>query len=114
MDKEVYRTWRLLAEIENDAGVTQRSLSTKLGIALGLTNACLKKMVKKGYVKVANMDRNRIHYLLTPRGVAEKASLTYEYLQYAVEFYRETRARVRDGLQSLRLQSKSNLVFYGE
>lgn len=113
MDKDIYRAWRLLAEIERDAEVTQRSLSKKLGIALGLTNACLKRLVKKGYVKVANMDRNRIHYLLTPQGIAEKARLTYEYLQYTIEFYKETRARVRDGLQGLQLQGKSNLVFYG-
>ena len=70
-------------------------------------------MVKKGYVKVANMDRNRIHYLLTPQGVAEKARLTYQYLQYTIEFYKDTRARVREGLQILYHQGCQNLVFYG-
>lgn len=113
MDKEIHREWRLLTEIERDAGVTQRSLSKELGIALGLTNACIKRMVKKGYIKVANMDRNRFQYLLTPQGFAEKARLTYQYMQHSIEFYKETRARVRECLQSVSQQGLHNLVFYG-
>ncbi|MEE9519937.1 MAG: winged helix-turn-helix transcriptional regulator, partial [bacterium] len=47
MDKEYLRTLQLLTEIESEVKVTQRSLSKKLGIALGLTNAYLKRLINK-------------------------------------------------------------------
>jgi len=69
----------LLEAVEQNARVTQRTLSNQLGIALGLTNIYVKRLVRKGCIKVVNVKPNRIAYLLTPRGVAEKARLTYEF-----------------------------------
>lgn len=67
-DKDVLRTLRLLTEIESDVKVTQRSLSKKLGIALGLTNAYLKRLINKGFVKIHRASANDIRYMLTPSG----------------------------------------------
>jgi predicted transcriptional regulator len=72
MDIEAHRDLKLLEAVEADSRVTQRGLSTQLGIALGLTNIYLKRLVRKGYVKCVNVQSNRITYLLTPTGIAEK------------------------------------------
>ena len=66
MDKEYLRTLQLLTEIESDVKITQRSLSKKLGIALGLTNAYLKRLINKGFVKIHQAGANHIRYILTP------------------------------------------------
>jgi DNA-binding MarR family transcriptional regulator len=82
MDIEAHRDLKLLEAVEADSRVTQRGLATHLGIALGLTNIYLKRLVRKGYVKCVNVQSNRITYLLTPTGIAEKLRLTYEFMDY--------------------------------
>src|ERR1700745_635492 len=89
MDIESHRDLKLLEVVEADSAVTQRSLANRLGIALGLTNVYLKRLVRKGYIKCVNVQSNRITYLLTPRGIAEKLRLTYEFIDYSLPRYGE-------------------------
>jgi hypothetical protein len=95
MDIESHRDLKLLEAVEADSRVTQRGLSTQLGIALGLTNIYLKRLVRKGYIKCVNVQSNRISYLLTPRGIAEKLRLTYEFMDYSLHLYSEVRQHLR-------------------
>ena len=90
---------KLLEAVEEDSRVTQRSLASKLGIALGLTNIYLKRLVRKGYIKCVNVQSNRISYLITPRGIAEKVRLTYEFMDYSLHLYGEVRQHLREVLQ---------------
>jgi len=99
MDIENHRDLKLLEAVEEDSRVTQRSLATKLGIALGLTNIYLKRLVRKGYIKCVNVQSNRITYLITPRGIAEKARLTYEFMDYSLHLFGEVRQHLRTALQ---------------
>ncbi|MDN5942376.1 MAG: winged helix-turn-helix transcriptional regulator [Nitrospira sp.] len=66
-------------ELDRDGGATQRVLATKLGVALGMTNLYLKRLARKGYIKVTTTPRSRIRYLLTPQGCTEKSRLTYRH-----------------------------------
>ena len=100
MDIEAHRDLKLLEAVEADSRVTQRGLATRLGIALGLTNVYLRRLARKGYIKCVNVQSNRISYLITPRGIAEKARLTYEFMDYSLHLYREVRQHLshRGGL----------------
>src|SRR5262247_3419112 len=98
MDIEAHRDLQLLEAVEQDARVTQRTLATKLGIALGLTNIYLKRLVRKGYIKCVNVQSNRISYLITPRGISEKIRLTYEFMDYSLHLYGEVRQHLRNAL----------------
>ena len=84
-------TLGVLNAIEEDGRATQRAISQELGIALGLTNAYLKRCVKKGFVKVRQIPANRYAYYLTPQGFAEKSRLTAEYLSISFNFFRSSR-----------------------
>ena len=99
MDIEAHRDLKLLEAVEQDSRVTQRSLASRLGIALGLTNIYLRRLVRKGYIKCVNVQSNRISYLITPRGIAEKARLTYEFMDYSLALYGEVRQHLRAVLQ---------------
>ncbi|HEY4719752.1 MAG TPA: winged helix-turn-helix transcriptional regulator, partial [Candidatus Methylomirabilis sp.] len=79
MDSQEKRELEMLTEIAEDQGVTQRALAKKLGIALGLTNLYIKRLARKGYIKIVNVKRSRLKYLLTPRGFTEKAQLAYQF-----------------------------------
>ena len=99
MDLEAHRDLRMLEAVHQDSRVTQRGLASQLGIALGLANIYLKRMIRKGFIKVVNVQPNRITYLITPRGITEKARLTYEFMDYSLHLYGEVRQHLRAALR---------------
>ncbi len=113
MDLQGQRDLQLLREVERDPGVTQRSLAGKLGVALGLTNLYLKRLARKGYIKITTIPKHRLKYLLTPRGVAEKTRLTYEYMQYSLTYYRHVRQRLNEVFTNLAHAGAKRIVIYG-
>ena len=113
MDRKGQRDLLLLQEMEQNPVVTQRTLAQKLGVALGLTNLYLKRLVRKGYVKITTFPKNRIQYILTPHGFTEKARLTYEYLQYSLTYYRDVRRRCNHTFAGLRKRGMKRIVIFG-
>lgn len=88
---EAQITLGLLDAVHRDSAVSQRRLSRDLGIALGLTNAYLKRCVRKGLIKMAATPANRFAYYVTPKGFTEKSRLTAQYLARSFDFYRDAR-----------------------
>ena len=113
MNLQGQRNLILLTELERDGAVTQRSLATKLGVALGLTNLYLKRLARKGYVKITTIPSHRIRYLLTPQGMVEKSRLTYLYMQYSLSHYRDMRTRLRDTLSRATEHGVQRVVIFG-
>jgi DNA-binding MarR family transcriptional regulator len=113
MNLQGQRDLVLLTELERDGAVTQRSLATKLGVALGLTNLYVKRLARKGFVKITTIPSHRIRYLLTPQGFAEKSRLTYLYMQYSLIHYRDMRARLRDTLSRATGSGVRRVVIFG-
>jgi DNA-binding MarR family transcriptional regulator len=107
------RTLKLLEAIEGNPGPSQRDLAQQLGVSLGLVNAFVKRLAKKGYFKVTQVPKNRARYVLTPRGALEKTRLTLEYIQFSHAFYREARQKLRRVLATLARQGTRRVVFYG-
>lgn len=91
-------TMDLLHAVHADAQASQRSLSKQLDIALGLTNAYLKRCVGKGWIKVSETPARRYAYYLTPQGFAEKSRRTANYLYNSFRFYRRARNHCDEAL----------------
>ena len=113
-------THRILAEIEKGSASSQRSLAGSVGIALGLTNLLLKRLVRKGFVRVSLIKRNRVAYFLTPTGIAEKARMSRNALQNSVQFYAHARDRIRQSFVALAEDwppaagdGRKRIVFFG-
>lgn len=115
---------RILTELESGRPVTQRSLARELGVALGLTNLLLRRLVTKGYIRVSNIQPNRVGYYITPSGITEKARMSRAFLENTVHLYTETRERIRASLDQLSRQwsdadrdasggPEKRIVFYG-
>ncbi|MFY4728942.1 winged helix-turn-helix transcriptional regulator [Nitrospira sp. BLG_2] len=113
MNLQGQRDLLLLTEVERDGAVTQRSLASKLGVALGLTNLYLKRLARKGHIKITTIPSHRVRYLLTPQGFAEKSRLTYLYMEYSLSHYREMRARLRETLSRAARNGTKRVVIYG-
>jgi DNA-binding MarR family transcriptional regulator len=112
MDVESRRDLQLLEALEHEATITQRTLSGRLGIALGLTNLYLKRLIRKGYVKCVTVSPNRLVYSLTPKGMARKARLTYEFMKYSLDFYRDARLHLRRSL-AVAVATQKRVAIFG-
>jgi DNA-binding MarR family transcriptional regulator len=108
----------ILTAIGEQQSLTQRLLAERLGVALGLTNLYLKRLVTKGYVKVTDFPakpsaRKRLRYLLTAKGLSEKTRLTYEYMHRSLDLYRLTRDALREALVHLPRSGVRRVALYG-
>ena len=108
-----YRSFLLLDEISRNNKVTQRDLSRRLGVALGLINSYIKNLTSKGYVTIAAIPRNRYKYYLTPNGFIEKTRLTYHHLQNFTNLYRSARQDFQKLFQNLQKENIKRVVFCG-
>ena len=110
---EPLRDLQFLKELEQNPNVSQRELSHKLDIALGVTNACLKKMVRRGWIKIKKIPPRRIGYYLTPHGFAEKSKLTYRFLSNTIHQYTATKKDITEKLLSLQGAGIKRIAFFG-
>jgi len=113
MDDESLKTLEILEELSSNGHVTQRELSRKVGIALGLANFFIKRLVQKGYIEVVYLERNRLGYLITPQGIAEKSRLTYSYIHRSYGYVRKVRISIRERLKGLSRDGVHDVVLYG-
>jgi DNA-binding MarR family transcriptional regulator len=113
MDVEARRDLTVLDAIAQNQHITQRSLAVKLGIALGLTNIYLKRLIHKGYIKCINVQSNRLLYLITPQGIAEKSRLSYEFMDYSLQLYRGVRHHLSEMLRPCRDGGAQRIAVYG-
>jgi len=113
VDRESQRDLQVLEAVAGDERITQRTLASRLGIAVGLTNLYLKRLARKGLIKFVNVRPNRIVYLLTPKGIAEKSRLTYEFMDYSLFLYRHVRQHLHVVLQPYAADNRKRVAVYG-
>ncbi|MBI3611423.1 MAG: winged helix-turn-helix transcriptional regulator [Nitrospirae bacterium] len=111
-NRESMHTLRILDEVATGKPLTQRDLSQKLGIALGMTNNYLKRLARLGYIQIVQAERKRLHYLLTPKGIAEKSALTYRYIKRSYQFFMEIRQKMGRFFEALSKDGVRSVVFY--
>ena len=90
--------YKLLKALEETPDVTQRELAASLGVSLGKANYCLRALMERGWVKMANFRRNPNKmgyvYLLTPMGIEEKARITVRFLRYKLHEFNALKAEI--------------------
>ena len=98
--------YQILKSLEQDPNYTQRQLSKDLDLSLGKVNYCLRSIVEKGFVKIDNFkngkNKSQYSYLLTPKGIEEKAKLTMEFIRIKTQEYEQ----LKDEIESLKIDVK--------
>ena len=98
--------YQILKSLEQDLNYTQRQLSKDLDLSLGKVNYCLRSIVEKGFVKIDNFknskNKSQYSYLLTPKGIEEKAKLTMEFIRIKTQEYEQ----LKDEIESLKIDVK--------
>ena len=108
-----FKELRLLSEIDTDPEATQRQLSDRMGVALGLTNIMVRNLAQRGYVKVVESTWKRRLYTLTPRGFSYRVKLMVNYFHRVLENYQEIRQSLREHLEPLALNGESRIAIIG-
>lgn len=103
----------LLSAVDQNAQVSQRTISRELNVALGLANAYLKRCVHKGWIKIKQVPRRRFAYYLTPQGFAEKSRLTAQYFVASFEFFRSAREQMSTLMAECTALGWQRIVFAG-
>lgn len=112
-ESEHQRSLQILNELSNNDSLTQRDLSSRIGIALGLVNSYIKNLIAKGYITVKAIPPRRYVYYLTPKGFAEKTRLTYDLLHDYTRIFREARAGFKGLCAELSAKGVRRVVFAG-
>jgi len=108
------RELALLENIERDPDITQASLATQLGVAVGTVNWHLKRLIAKGYVKIKRAQRKKLRYIITPDGIALRARLTVDYIEQQFFLYHNTRLRVKEHLEKVRQAGYDRIRLIGD
>src|SRR4051812_16412953 len=89
---------KVMRLLEANPEMSQREVARDLGISLGKANYCLRALMRKGWVKAANFknSHNKVAYmyLLTPRGIEQKAALTLQFLAYKMREYERLKVEI--------------------
>ena len=110
--RDPWRDLRLLEAVEERSTITQRSLAARLGIALGLANLYVKRLVNEGYIKRVIVHPRRVAYRLTARGAHRKARLVLDFMRHSLGIYRDVRRHLRRGLEN-RVGIRQRVALYG-
>jgi len=90
--------FRVLRLLQENPEMSQRDLAATVGISVGSTHYLLSALVEKGLVKLGNFsaadDKRRYAYILTPKGVSEKAALTGRFLRRKLEEFEALQAEI--------------------
>lgn len=97
--------YQILKSLEQDPNYTQRQLSKDLDLSLGKVNYCLRSIVEKGFVKIDNFknskNKSQYSYLLTSKGIEEKARMTVEFIKIKTQEYEQ----LKDEIESLKTEA---------
>jgi len=92
--------YRLLKLLSRNPKVSQREMAREMGISLGKVNYCLSELARKGLIKVNRFKsaRNKIPYayVLTPKGLEEKAKITINFLRRKISEYEAIERQIRE------------------
>lgn len=92
--------YKLLKLIEAEPHLSQREIAQKMGVSLGKTNYCLKALIDKGFIKLQNFyhtkKKSAYVYFLTPKGIEEKAAVTYRFLQRKIKEYENIKVEIEN------------------
>ncbi len=99
MDNELDQ-FEVLRKIKSKPNSSQRELASELGFSLGKLNYCLKSLKEKGLIKIKNFKKDpnklRYAYILTPKGISAKTTLTLNFMKRKMREYDELKSEIEE------------------
>ena len=87
---------KLIVEISKNGNTTQRGLSARTNLSLGMVNLILKRLIRRGYVKSKDLNAKKVEYFLTPKGFTEKVRKSYSYIFKTINLVKVIQDEIRN------------------
>jgi predicted transcriptional regulator len=113
LERNEYLELEILNRVEKTPQLSHRMLAAQLGCNLRLTHALLKKLVNHGLLEVRKLNSRRWTYFLTPSGLSSKASRTYRFFEFSMQFYQDARQRSSEICRELSRNGHHTVAFLG-
>ena len=113
LQKNELTDYNILKTIESDSTVSQRRLSSQMEINVASVNFALKRLVKKGFVRMVGVNPRRIQYFITPEGLREKIQLAYSFFGRNLHFYKEIRSDIEFRIAKVTNGKEAEIAIYG-
>lgn len=104
--------FEILKSVESKNIVTQRELAKRTGLSLGAVNVLIKRLIQKGLLKIEHINTRTIRYILTPKGLLEKARLTYQYIIISYNHIFDIERKIEQIVNNK--EDTTGIVLYGE
>lgn len=105
--------YQVLAHLQDNEQTSQRKISKRTGLSLGAVNILIKKMVRKGLVKVEKLNSRTMRYIITPQGIKEKTRLTYQFVRSSYRQILNITTAVEELLAAEAFNSTNQVILYG-
>lgn len=102
----------ILKSVNEENKITQRELAKRTGLSLGTVNVLIKRLIHKGLIKIEHINSRTIKYVLTPKGIAEKARLTYQYIVNSYYYIISVEQKIEQIISNKNEEKK--VILYGE
>jgi len=112
-NQEEITQYNILQSLENGEQISQRQLSSQLGINVASINFAIKKLTKRGFVKMLGVNPRRMRYILTPKGITEKTQIAYKFFDRNFHFYKAVRKDVENKINSISFNDRNRIALYG-
>ncbi|MBF0479375.1 MAG: winged helix-turn-helix transcriptional regulator [Candidatus Omnitrophica bacterium] len=107
------REFELVNIVGSGEGVNQRVLAERMGISLGMINLLVRRLVTKGMVRVQQLNKQKVQYLLTPKGFSEKMNKSIHYTMKTINSIGTIREKLKKLVEQINTQGESNFVVVG-
>jgi len=104
--------FEILKNVESEDTITQRELAKRTGLSLGAVNVLIKRLINKGLLKIEHINPRTIRYILTPKGLMEKARLTYQYIVLSYNHISSIESKIEQIVKNKR--DSAEIFLYGE
>jgi len=101
----------ILRSVDEENRITQRELAKRTGLSLGAVNVLIKRLIHKGLIKIEHINSRTIKYILTPKGLMEKARLTYQYIVQSYNYISNIEIKLEQIMRSKKETEK--VILYG-
>ena len=92
--------FRIMQILQKQPDITQRELAEQVGISLGGINFCLRALTDKGLIKMVNFAKSKNKfgyiYVITPAGLAEKATITKNFLKRKLQEHEALKDEIKN------------------
>ena len=108
------REFELINIVGSEIASSQRDLSRRMNLSLGQTNMLLRRLITKGYIRISQLNKRKVQYLLTPKGFSEKMNKSVKYTLKTINSITIIKERFKALLKEIYEKGERKFFILGE